>query len=179
MAMAFTREELYQRLLERCLIRDKDIRLSSGIISNVYFDKYQFESDPLLIDAVTDFMIELIPVNTNLLGAMELGAIPICTLLSHKTKIPMVLIRKKAKEYGTYKLIEGPDIKGKNICVIEDVITTGRQVIESCKEIRNLNGIVENVICVLLREENALINFNQCGIKLKSLFCSFAQRISI
>ena len=99
--------------------------LRSGKTSNEYFDKYQFESRPELLKAIADHMIPLLPKDFDLLGAMEMGGLPIATAIALQTGKEMVFIRKKSKEYGTCKFAEGPGLKGKKICMIEDVITTG------------------------------------------------------
>jgi orotate phosphoribosyltransferase len=81
-------------------------KLRSGQISNQYFDKYLFESNPGLLSAIVDHMSMLIPPQTEVLAGLEMGGIPIATALSLKTNLPVVFVRKKAKEYGTCKLAE-------------------------------------------------------------------------
>ena len=131
-----------------------EFKLRSGQISNEYFDKYQFECRPEILKEIAKTMKNMIPKGTELLGGLEMGGIPLATALSFETGIPTVLVRKEAKEYGTAKLAEGPDIKGKKICLIEDVITTGGQVAESTNDLRNLGAIVEDVLCVIYRGKN-------------------------
>lgn len=131
-----------------------EFKLRSGQVSNEYFDKYQFECRPKILKKIAKAMKKMIPEDTEILAGLEMGGIPLATALSFETGLPTVLVRKEAKAYGTAKLAEGPDIKGKKLCLIEDVITTGGQVAESTKELRELGAQVENVLCVIYRGQN-------------------------
>ncbi len=128
--------------------------LRSGKTSTEYFDKYQFECQPELLRAIAKELSNLVPQDTEVLAGLEMGGIPIATALSLETGLPTILVRKQAKSYGTAKLAEGPDIKGKKVCIIEDVITTGGQVAESCKYLRELGAIIDSVLCVIYRGED-------------------------
>ena len=110
--------------------------LRSGQVSHEYFDKYLFETSPALLARVAEAMVELVPEDTELLGGLEMGGIPIATVLSSRTGLPALFVRKKAKEYGTCKLAEGPDVAGRRITLVEDVITTGGAVRDATKALR-------------------------------------------
>jgi orotate phosphoribosyltransferase len=144
--------------------------LRSGATSTEYFDKYQFESDPELLAEIADQMIRLIPTETEVLAGLELGGIPVATALSLRTGLPVVFVRKRAKEYGTRRLSEGTDVQGKQLCIVEDVITSGGQVVESCIELRALGGIVEHVVCVIDRESGGKAALVAAGLELHALF---------
>ncbi|RPI66649.1 MAG: orotate phosphoribosyltransferase, partial [Ignavibacteriae bacterium] len=92
--------------------------LRSGITSHEYFDKYQFESDPKLLMAIAEKMATMIPAGTEMLAGLEMGGLAIATALSIHTGIPVVFVRKKAKDYGTCKLAEGPDVAGKRVLIV-------------------------------------------------------------
>ena len=147
-----------------------DFVLRSGQLSSVYFDKYLFESDPGLLSEIVDHMSELIPPGTQILAGLEMGGLPIATGLSMQTKLPVVFVRKTAKEYGTRKLAEGMDIRNKKLCIIEDVVTTGGQVILSATELRRLGACVEHVVCVIERDKRARLNFAERNLELFSLY---------
>jgi orotate phosphoribosyltransferase len=125
--------------------------LRSGQVSSEYFDKYLFESDPALLARVVDRMLELVPDDTELLGGLELGGIPIATVLSSRTGLPALFVRKKAKEYGTCKLAEGPDVAGRRVTLVEDVITTGGAVRDATRALRAAGATVEVVVCAIDR----------------------------
>ena len=163
-----SREILCRKIFDICYLKG-NFKLRSGQTSNEYFDKYRFESQPDILMAVAEHLVPLIPKNIEALAGLEMGGIPIATALSLKTGIPAVFVRKKAKEYGTEKLAEGFDIKGKKLLVVEDVITTGGQVLLSANDLRNSGARVEDVICVIQRGEN-LTAFSESSLKLHSLF---------
>jgi orotate phosphoribosyltransferase len=85
-------------------------------------------------------------------------------------KFPMVFVRKKAKEYGTRRIAEGMDIKGKNLLVVEDVVTSGGQIILSVEELRKVGANIKTAVCVIDREQGGKENLSKVGIELISLF---------
>ncbi|MBU1113576.1 MAG: orotate phosphoribosyltransferase [Bacteroidetes bacterium] len=163
------REELGKKIYDIAHITGEFL-LRSGKISNEYFDKYKFESRPEILEPIAEHMMELIPEGTEILAGLEMGGIPLSSAISLKTGKPSIFVRKKAKEYGTRKLAEGIDFAGKNICVIEDVVTTGGQIIESVKELRDLGANIDSVLCVIVREEKAFENLKSAGLTLIPLF---------
>ena len=144
--------------------------LRSGKTSNEYFDKYQFEARPEILNDLAEAMIPLLPEKFDLLGAMEMGGIPIATAIALKTGREMVFIRKEAKEYGTCKFAEGPDVEGKTICIIEDVITTGGAVITSTAMLREKGAIIKDVIAVIDRSIGDHSKLENSELSLKALF---------
>src|SRR4051812_49824425 len=96
-------------------------------------------------------MVRLLPDGTDLLGGLELGGVPIATMVSSLTGRPALFVRKKAKEYGTCKLAEGPDVAGRRVTLVEDVITTGGAVRDATGALREAGAIVEGVVCAIHR----------------------------
>ncbi|RYU10765.1 orotate phosphoribosyltransferase [Nocardioides iriomotensis] len=139
------------RDIDTCCRLHGEFTLRSGQVSHEYFDKYLFESDPALLARVADEMVGLVPEGTELLGGLELGGIPIVTALSARTRLPALFVRKKAKEYGTCKLAEGPDVAGRRVTLVEDVITTGGAVRDATRALRDLGATVEVVVCAIDR----------------------------
>lgn len=133
-----------------CRLRG-EFTLRSGQVSDTYFDKYLFEAQPALLERVAAQMVDLLPEGTELLGGLEMGGIPIATMVSAKTGIPVIFIRKKAKEYGTAKLAEGPAFDGKRVTLIEDVITSGGAVRDAVNVLRPAGAIIETVVCAIDR----------------------------
>ncbi len=163
------RAELAKRIYETSYLTGT-FRLRSGQISHEYFDKYLFESDPALLHAIAEQMQPLIPPGTEVLAGLEMGGIPIATALSLLTGLPLVLVRKKAKEYGTCKAAEGQEFAGKKVCVIEDVVTTGGQIILSANDLRQAGARVDKVMCVILRNEEGREKLKQEGLELIPLY---------
>lgn len=146
-----------------------EFQLRSGLLSNEYFDKYLFESDPTLLSEIAEQLSKLIPEGTEVLAGLEMGGIPIATALSLKTGIPVVFVRKEAKSYGTCKLAEGIDIQNKNVCIIEDVVTTGGQIKLSAEDLKQVGAKVKDVLCVIDRNQSGKENLEDAGLLLQSL----------
>ena len=128
-----------------------EFALRSGQHATEYFDKYRFEADPVLLRAVAEHMVPLLPDETDLLGGLELGGIPIVTMLSSLTGIPAVFIRKEAKTYGTCRLAEGAEVAGRRVTLVEDVLTTGGAVRDATTALRDLGATVDVVLCAIDR----------------------------
>ena len=164
-----TREELAKKIYSASHLNG-EFKLRSGQISNEYFDKYLFESDPSMLSEIAKYMKNLVPDETQVLAGLEMGGIPIATMISFETNIKSAFVRKKAKEYGTCKLAEGIDVEGKKVCIIEDVVTTGGQIIASVEELRRKGAIIDTVLCVILRKDEAISMLKSQGLDLKPLF---------
>src|ERR1700712_5335616 len=136
---------------DSCCRLTGEFTLRSGQVASEYFDKYLFESDPVLLRRVVDQMVGLVPEGTELLGGLELGGVPIATVLSAHTGLPALFVRKQAKTYGTCKLAEGPDVNGRRGPLGEDVITTGGAVRDATNALRAAGAVVEVVVCAIDR----------------------------
>lgn len=139
------------RDVDACCRLTGEFTLRSGQRATEYFDKYLFESDPALLARVADRMVALVPGDTDLLGGLELGGVPIATAVSARTGLPALFVRKQAKEYGTCKLAEGPEVAGRRVTLVEDVITTGGAVRDATRALRDAGAVVEVVVCAIDR----------------------------
>jgi len=164
------RGTLGRRIAERCRLEGQ-FRLRSGQSAGVYFDKYLFESDPVLLRAVAEHASRLIAPDTDVLAGLELGGVPVATALSIRTGLPAAFVRKEAKSYGTMKLAEGADVRGRRVQIVEDVITTGGQVLLSAAALRELGASVEGVLCVIDRREGRSA-LDEAGLQVRALFRS-------
>lgn len=144
-------------------------RLRSGQTSDVYFDKYRFEARPDLLAEFARHMAELVPAGTEVLAGLELGGVPLATALSLHTGLPTAFVRKRAKDYGTCRLAEGSDIAGRKVCIVEDVITTGGQVIESAAELRTQGAEIDTVVCAILRAAAVPADLRATGLDVRAV----------
>jgi orotate phosphoribosyltransferase len=163
-----TRNELAKSIYEISHLTG-EFKLRSGTISHEYFDKYRFEAQPQLLRQIARAMVTMLPSGTQALAGLEMGGIPIATALSLETGLPCVFVRKAAKDYGTCKFAEGLEIQGKRLCIVEDVITTGGQVILSAKDLRGAGAIVEDVMCVIHRGSGEEPKLEEVGLKMRAL----------
>lgn len=145
-------------------------RLRSGATSTEYFDKYLFEADPSLLTEVARGLAGLLPDEVDALAGLELGGVPLVTALSALTGLPARFVRKQAKAYGTCRLAEGGDIAGLRLAVVEDVITSGGQVVESCEELRKRGATIARVVCVIDREAGGPEKLGEAGLEVAALF---------
>lgn len=164
-----TKAELARRIYEVAHL-EGNFLLRSGQVSHEYFDKYRFESNPELLAAIAEQMEALLPEGTQWLAGLELGGVPLATALSLRTGLPVLFVRKEAKPYGTQRLAEGGDFSGARVAVIEDVITTGGQVIESTSALEELGADITGVLCVIDREAGGSENISEAGWELRSVF---------
>jgi orotate phosphoribosyltransferase len=152
----------------RCRLHGR-FTLRSGQVSDEYFDKYRFEADPPLLARVTAAMQPLLPAGTDLLGGLELGGIPLVTVLSQLTGIPALFVRKQAKSYGTARLAEGGDPAGRVVVLVEDVITTGGAVIAAAGALRELGATVTTVVCAIDRSSLGASGLSSEGIAVRAV----------
>jgi orotate phosphoribosyltransferase len=166
--------ENHQKTLARRIYAASNIkgqfRLRSGAVSDEYFDKYLFESDPMLLREIAQAMSELIPLGVDALAGLEMGGIPIVTVLSQITGIPALFVRKRAKEYGTRKLVEGGEVAGRRLVIIEDIVTSAGQIRESARALRELGAEIVGTMCVVDREEGGRENLAEDDLALHSLY---------
>lgn len=143
--------------------------LRSGRTTSEYFDKYQFEADPVLLDEVAANLARLVPDDTEVLAGLEMGGIAVVTALARHVGLPCSFVRKAAKAYGTRRLAEGADVGGRRVLVVEDVVTSGGQVAMSARELRLLGAHVECALCVIDRQEGGTEALAADGITLLSM----------
>jgi orotate phosphoribosyltransferase len=144
--------------------------LRSGRKADHYFDKYRFESDPELMAEIVEALVPLVPGGTEGLAGLELGGVPLATMLSSVTGLPAYFVRKQPKKYGTEQICEGGEVAGRNLLIIEDVVTTGGQMVLSAQDLRAEGAIVEHAVCVIDREGGGADVVAAEGITLRALF---------
>jgi orotate phosphoribosyltransferase len=144
--------------------------LRSGMVATEYFDKYRFEADPRLLAELTPLLAGLLPADAEVLAGLELGGVPLATSLSLHTGLSACFVRKKAKEYGTRRLAEGADISGRRVVIVEDVATTGGQIVASAGELRDRGAIVESAVVVIDRESGGRAALADIGLELRALY---------
>jgi orotate phosphoribosyltransferase len=147
-----------------------DFTLRSGAKSTEYFDKYLFEADPDLLKHIATAMVKLVPEGVDALAGLEMGGIPLATMLSQLTGLPVLFVRKKAKEYGTCKIAEGGHVRGRKLLIVEDVVTSGGAILDAAKALREEGAELGKVICVIDRESGGPANLAQARLELKALF---------
>ena len=144
--------------------------LRSGAVSDTYFDKYLFESDPALVAEIAAAMTGLVPEGVEAVAGLETGGIPLAVLISQRTGLPTRFVRKEAKTYGTERLAEGGPVEGRRLLVVEDVVTSGGQVIASTRDLRERGATIATALCVIDRQAGGAEALAAQGIELRALF---------
>ncbi len=144
--------------------------LRSGRTADHYFDKYRLESDPVLLRKIVEAMVPLVPAGTEGLAGLELGGVPLATMLSSVTGLPAYFVRKQPKKYGTEQVCEGGAVAGRRLTIIEDVVTTAGQIVLSAQDLRSEGAVVEHAVCVIDREGGGADVVAAEGMTLHSLF---------
>jgi orotate phosphoribosyltransferase len=125
-------DDLAERLIAASELHG-DFVLSSGKRSSVYFDKFRFLTDPPLLREVAHAVAELLPEGITHLAAPEGAATLLVAAVALETHLPVAVVRKEAKAYGTMSQVEGHAPAGAQVALIEDVSTTGHQVLSAAK----------------------------------------------
>lgn len=132
---------LKQIIMERALTRG-DYLLSGGARSDYYIDKFKLFADPQILRRIARLFAPIIAeTNPDLIGGTELGGVIIATAVSQMTGIPMLVVRKTPKQYGAFadEYVEGPFETGQRVLLLEDVVTSGREVLAAKARLEELN----------------------------------------
>jgi orotate phosphoribosyltransferase len=144
--------------------------LRSGATSSEYFDKYRFEADPILLRDIATELATKISKDYDALAGLEMGGIPIATMLSQLTGLPTLFIRKTAKPYGTCRYAEGGEVKGRRLLIVEDVVTSGGAILDGVHALRGDGALIDHVVCVIDRQSGGRENLAKENLHLTSLF---------
>lgn len=166
---AMTPQELARRIAEVALLRG-EFTLRSGRKSSFYLDKYLFSTQPAILAELGKMFAERLPSGTTKLAGAELGGIPLVTAASLASGLPCVFIRNQKKDYGTSKQLEGVLTKDDRVVIVEDVATTGGQVLEAAKVIAESGATFLRIIATIDRLEGARQNIEAAGFSFDALF---------
>jgi orotate phosphoribosyltransferase len=166
---AMTREQLAKRIADVSLLRG-EFTLRSGRKSTYYLDKYRFETQPDVLQALGKLFAGYVTDKTDRIAGAELGAVPLAAAAGMASGKPIVFIRNQKKDYGTAKQVEGVLNPGETVLIVEDVLTTGGQVLEAAKTLQDLGAKIEKIVAVIDRLEGARDNIEKAGFTFESLF---------
>lgn len=144
--------------------------LRSGQVSTEYFDKFQFTSRPELLEAVAEAMAEIVPADVDVLAGLQLGGVPLAAALALRTRNPVVYVRLQRKAYATQKIAEGVDLDGKVVAIVEDVVSTGGQIVLSTEDLRQEGADVRHALAVVDRETGGRENLAAARLDYQFLF---------
>lgn len=163
------KQQLTERIAEVSLLKG-EFKLRSGRTSHYYLDKYLFSTQPDILAALGPLFAEYADDSITLLAGAELGGIPLVTAASLASGIPCLFIRNQKKDYGTAQQLEGNLTSEDRVLIIEDVCTTGGQILEAAKVIEAQGATVAKIIGTIDREEGARENIEAAGYEFHALF---------
>ena len=144
--------------VKQVALLEGDFTLRSGKKSRFYFDKYLFETQPDILEAMGREIARRTPPGATRIAGPELGAVALAAAASLASRLPFFIVRNAKKDYGTSKTIEGKLEPGDKVVLVEDIVTTGGQVIEAIKNIAAAGATVVKVIVALDRLEGGREN---------------------
>jgi orotate phosphoribosyltransferase len=149
------------------------VTFKSGIVSPVYCDNRRFPFHPRewreLVEGFVDLMATA-GLNFDVIGGIESAGIPHSAVLGFVTATPSVFIRKAAKEHGTKRRVEGGDVYGKHVLLIEDLVTTGSSSLAGVEALREEGAVVTDCVAIVsYRFREADEQFEKAGVQLHTL----------
>lgn len=163
-----TREELAERIRAVAYL-EGDFTLRSGRKSTFYIDKYLFETQPDILRELGRLFAEHVTDQTTRVAGAELGAVALAAATGLAAERPIVIVRNARKGYGTSKMFEGALESGDRVLLVEDIATSGGQVIEAAKTLSEAGAVVEKIVAVVDRLEGARENITGAGFAFESL----------
>ncbi len=167
--MIMEKTELASRIRAAAYL-EGDFTLRSGRKSKYYLDKYLFETQPDILSALGEMFASYLVDSTTLIAGAELGGVALAAATSMASGKPFVIIRNAKKGYGTAKPYEGKLSDGDSVVLVEDIATTGGQVLEAAKLIKEIGAKVECIVAVIDRQEGARENIEGAGLVFEALF---------
>ncbi|MEX2670875.1 MAG: orotate phosphoribosyltransferase [Phycisphaeraceae bacterium] len=164
-----THDQLAKRIADVALLRGS-FTLRSGRTSDYYLDKYLFSTQPDILRELGKCFAKRIEEQTTRLAGAELGGIPLVAAASLATGLPCLFIRNQKKDYGTSQQLEGKLEANDRVVLLEDVCTTGGQILEAAKVIEATGAQVTQIIGTIDREEGARENIEAAGYTFQALF---------
>jgi orotate phosphoribosyltransferase len=161
------------RLIREHAYLEGDFVLRSGKRSRYYLDKYRFETRPDILAALGERLAarirEVAPAAVRIAGP-ELGAVALAAAASLASGLPFLLVRKEAKGYGTENRLEGVFEAGEEVCLVEDVVTSGGAAADAIDALREAGLECRTAICVVDREEGGADALARKAVRLHPLF---------
>ena len=156
--------------IKRTSVLHGTFTLRSGRTSSYYVDKYKFATRPDILREVGILMAaQAMETEAARIAGAELGGVPLAASASLASDKPYLLVRNAKKDYGTSKQMEGELEPGDRVLLVEDVVTTGGQVLEAAKVLTDAGAVVTRIVAVIDRLEGGRENIEAAGYELRSL----------
>jgi orotate phosphoribosyltransferase len=161
------------RLIREHAYLEGDFVLRSGRRSRYYLDKYRFETEPRLLKALGERIattVADVAPNASRLAGPELGAVALAAAASLSSGLPFLIVRNEEKGYGTARRVEGDYASGEEVCLVEDVVTSGGAAAAAVDALRAEGLECKTAVCVVDREEGGIDALAQQEVQLVPIF---------
>ena len=164
--MTFTspdKPRLIELIKELAVVHGK-VTLSSGIEADYYVDlrraTLHHEAAPLIGKVMLDLIDSANLGHIDAVGGLTMGADPVATAILHQAAfrgrvLNAFVVRKQAKQHGMGRQVEGPDVAGKNVVVLEDTSTTGASPLTAAEALQSAGANVLAIATVVDRNTGA------------------------
>ena len=165
------RSRLAELVAELAVVHGR-VTLSSGREADYYVDLRRAtlhnEASPLIGRLLRELTADW---DFDAVGGLTLGADPVATAIMHAAGRPIdaFVVRKEAKKHGMQRRVEGPDITGKRVLVVEDTTTTGNSPLTAVAAVREAGAVVAGVATVVDRATGAKDVIEAQGVEYRSL----------
>ncbi len=162
---------MIHRLISSGVVKFGSFKLSSGLESPFYVDLRRVMGDPELFQWVVErYASTLSKLSFDVIVGIATGGIPYASTLGYLMKKPFGYVRIEAKEHGLRKRVEGVDVAGKRVVILDDVITTGGSVAAALNVVKSEGGVVVGVVAFLDREQCGARTVSSMGVEVYSVF---------
>ncbi len=162
------KQQLTKRIKEVAYL-EGDFVLRSGKRSKYYMDKYLFETQPDVLRQLGKEFCRHLTKDVTLIAGAELGGVALATATAMEANKPWIIVRNSKKDYGTSKMVEGVLKAGDVVLLVEDIATTGGQVLEAARIITEAGATVKKIVCVIDRKQGARENIEGAGFVFDSI----------
>ena len=153
----------------------KSFTLSSGKTSRFFVNLKQTMLDPEGSNLLADLILDVLEKHEiRNFGGLEMGAVPlvasVCTKSHGRYPVNTFFVRKKVKDHGAAKLIDGHLEDGAEVLIVDDVVTTGQSAMQAVEAARSRGCRVSKILAIVDRQEGGRENLEKEGLELISLF---------
>jgi len=163
-------ERLCDILLRTGSLRFGSFKLASGMLSPYYVDLRLIPSDPSAFRTVISFYSSIIDgalrKRTKRLAGIPTAGMAYAAVLAFSLNKPFLYVRREEKAHGRGRRIEGILQPGDRVLILDDVITTGKNIMDAADAIRAEGGIVEDAAVLLDREQGGEAALRRTGVRL-------------
>ena len=167
--MSELKDRLAQYINELAVQRG-EFTLTSGKKASFYIDLRQVSLDHRVAPLIGDVMLEVVSEfpEVEVVGGLTMGADPIASAIMHRAvvagrELDAFVVRKEPKGHGMGKQVEGPDVSGRRVIVVEDTSTTGGSPLKAIEAVEKAGGIVVAVAVVVDRDTGAKQVIEEAG----------------